>query len=431
MSSVIEQTVFEEEFEHDPVPQSHRHSTTSVAAVWFGFPMVLTSAVFGGLIAYNLGFWHAVLAIGIGNAVLLLYVGTLSYIAGNTGRNFGLQAEQTFGKYGYTIASGLLASVVVGWYAFQTGLTGATIHQAYGWNEALIIVIATILYTAVTFIGIRALTIIGMIAAPLYIVLGLVAIGLIANEHGLGGVLAYQGEGSFMTFGSAITLVIAGFADSGTMTGDFTRWAKDGRSAVYATLTAFPFAYMIGTLFGVVIVCAGAAASPTRNGGDFLPVLTSNGNVLSAIALIFVFINLGSVCTHCLYNGAVGWSRMVHGKMRVMTVVLGLIGGIAAIAGVWSLFLDWLNFLGVLVPPIGAVIITDKIFLRHYSTVENVPNFRPTAFVAWAMGAAAAIAVHYMAPFFPEAIAGLFVSATSYFLLADKSGGPARFNAVA
>jgi purine-cytosine permease-like protein len=122
-----------------------------------------------------------------------------------------------------------------------------------------------------------------------------------------------------------------------------------------------------------------------------------------------------------------------EGRTSLITlgVILGLIGGIAAIAGVWSLFIDWLNLLGILVPPIGAIIITDKIVLRHYSIVQNVPNFRPSAFVAWAMGAAAAIAVHYMAPFFPEAIAGLFVSAASYFFLADKSEVPARFNAVA
>ncbi len=33
-----------EEFEHEPVPLSRRHSLKSVAAVWFGFPMVLTQA---------------------------------------------------------------------------------------------------------------------------------------------------------------------------------------------------------------------------------------------------------------------------------------------------------------------------------------------------------------------------------------------------
>ena len=69
------------------------------------------------------------------------------------------------------------------------------------------------------------------------------------------------------------------------------------------------------------------------------------------------------MCTHCLYNGAVGWSHLTHSQMRRLTLMLGIIGGLLAIAGVWSLFLDWLNLLGIFVPPIGAVIITDQLLL--------------------------------------------------------------------
>ena len=223
-----------------------------------------------------------------------MYVGTLSYIAGSTGRNFALQAEHTFGKYGYTVASGFLATIVIGWYAFETGLTGTTVHTSFGWNQTLIIIIAAILYTGITFIGINALSILGMIAAPLYVILGLVAVALIAVGHGIGAVFSYQGLDTpeALTLGSAVTFVVATFADSGTMTADFTRWARDGRSAFYAAFTAFPVANMVAQIFGVVIVAAGAAATPAQSGGDFLPVLTSHGSLLAALALVFVFINL-------------------------------------------------------------------------------------------------------------------------------------------
>ncbi|MFM0340724.1 purine-cytosine permease family protein [Paraburkholderia fungorum] len=421
MTSSTEQHGLDEEFEHQPVPLSHRHRLSSVAAVWFGFPMIITNAVFAGIIAYNLGFARALLAILIGNAILLAYVGTLSFIAGNTGRSFALQAERTFGKKGYAITSGFLASVVVGWFAFQTGLTGTTVHASFGWNETVTIVAATMLYTAVTFIGIRALSIVGMIAAPLYLILGCAAVYLIGSAHSLAGVLVYDGLGvnSMMSFGGAVTLVVATFADSGTMTADFTRWSKDGKSAVYATLTAFPFANMVAQVVGIVIVCAGAAAAPATEGGNFMSVLTSHGGVLSAIALIFVFVNLGSVCTHCLYNGAVGWGRIANRKMRTMTVLLGLLGGLLAVAGVWSLFLNWLNLLGVLVPPIGAVIIVDQIFVRHYSYEDDLPNFRGSAFAAWAVGACAAVLVHATAPWFSDAVAGMLVGGVAYYALSQ------------
>ncbi len=47
------------EYEHEPVPTEHRRSLRSVSAVWFGFPMILTNAIFGGTIVYGLGFWKA------------------------------------------------------------------------------------------------------------------------------------------------------------------------------------------------------------------------------------------------------------------------------------------------------------------------------------------------------------------------------------
>ena len=402
------------EYEHEPVPAEHRRSLRSVSAVWFGFPMILTNAIFGGTIVYGLGFWMGLLAIVIGNLVLLTYVGALSYVAGRSGENFGLTAARTFGRRGATVAAGFLSTVVIGWFAFQTGLTGATLHTALGWNETLTILIAGLLYIGITFLGIRALTVIGVIAAPLFVVLAVVALWFAARDGGLGGVTSYTGGGqgaAVLSVGAAITIVIAGFADSGTMTADFTRWSRTGREAVIAAFSAFPVANFISLLVGGIVVAAGAAASPSENGGDFLPILTSHGPILTSIAVVFVFVNLGSVCTHCLYNGAVGWSQLTGSRMRVLTLVLGALGLVAALAGVWSHFATWLGVLGIFVPPIGAVLILDQ--LRPRPT-RPVTAWRAAPFAAWAIGSLAAYAVHLWTPQLSEAVAGLLAGGIAY-----------------
>jgi cytosine permease len=411
----------ESEFEHEPVPASHRKSTVSVAAVWFGFPMILTCAVFGGIITALLGFQRGILAIVLGNVVLMLYVGALSYLSGESGLNFALVASRVFGRYGYTVASGFLATIVVGWFAFQTGLTGLTVHQSFGWNEKLVTLLAGILFIAITFIGIRALSLLGMIAAPLFLLVAAVALWLIARSGGLGDVWNYRGVASgagSLSIGAAITLVVATFADSGTMTGDFTRWSKNGRSAVLAASSAFPVANLVAFLVGAVIVASGAITDPGSNGGNFLPVIASgHGWLLSALALVFIVVNLGSVCTHCLYNGAVGWSHILRSRMRLLTVILGAIGTIAALAGVWSFFLDWLNILGVFVPPIGAVILTDYAVNHGMASRPDV-RVRWQAFVAWAVGAVAAGIVHFQAPEYVEVLVGMVAAALAYTVLA-------------
>jgi cytosine permease len=416
---------FGDEYEHEAVPLARRKPLGPVAAIWFGFPMILTNAVFGGIITYNLGFKATLAALLCGNAVLALYVGALSAIAGRTGLNFAMQARRTFGTKGFAIASGFLATIVVGWYAFQTGLTGATLHDSFGWNTTLLVCLAAILYTAVTFVGVQALTIIGLIAAPLYVVLGVVAVVLLARTHDLGAVTGFAGHPGGMGFAGAVTLVIATFADSGTMTADFTRWSRNGREAVLAALTAFPVANLVAQLFGLVVVAAGAAADPTKDGGNFLTLLTGHGALLSTLAVVFVFVNLGSVCTHCLYNGAVGWSHLTHSQMRRLTLMLGIIGGLLAIAGVWSLFLDWLNLLGIFVPPIGAVIITDQLLLGGIDRPAVEVPFRGVAFLAWAVGAAAAMLVHVGVPGLGEAITGMLVGGAVFAAAARLRATPA------
>ncbi|KGQ13736.1 Cytosine permease [Beauveria bassiana D1-5] len=351
--------------------------------------MILTNALFGGIITWSLGFWPAIIAILLGNLVLFAYVGSLSWFAGQTGMNFALQAKRTFGTKGYILVSGFLSTVVIGWYAFQTGLTGTVINETFGWNTLAVTAFAIVLYTGVTFLGVRALSILGMIAAPLFVVLGLVALWLISQQHDFSAVLQWQGSPAAvgtMSMGTAVTMVVAGFADSGTMTADFTRWSKNGKSAVIAAFSAFPVANVISYLFGVVIVAVGAGVDPATNGGNFLPILMGHGEILSAIACLFVFINLGSVCTHCLYNGAVGYSHLFHSKMRLWTLILGVVGGALALAGVWSYFLEWLSLLGIVVPPFGAVMIVDLIFMAKFSQNRQTSHVRGSAFAAWAIG---------------------------------------------
>ena len=136
--------------------------------------------------------------------------------------------------------------------------------------------------------------------------------------------------------------------------------------------------------------------------------------ILSALAVAFVFVNLGSVCTHCLYNGAVGWSHLAGSQMRRLTLGLGVIGGLLAVAGIWSFFLDWLNLLGIFVPPIGAVIITDQLLLGGIEQPAVDVPYRVPAFVAWGAGAAAAMLVHLGVPGPGEAITGMIVGGAVY-----------------
>ncbi|MEV0094963.1 cytosine permease [Streptomyces sp. NPDC050738] len=406
-----------EEYEHEPVPPHARKSLLSVCSVWFGFPMNLGNAVFGGVIVYNLGFLTGAAAIVLGNLVLFGYVGALSWLAGRTGENFTQQTARTFGTLGARLPAAFLSTVVIGWYSFQIGLSGTSLQQALGWATLWGALAGGVFFVALTVVGIRALSLLGLIATPLFVVLAAVAVGYGIGDASLGSALSYEGPGTAMSFGAAMSIVIAGFSDSGTMTADFTRWAKSGRAAVTAAACAFPFANCVSFLVGGLVVAVGGATDPGSNGGGFLGLLMGHGPLLTTLAVVFVFANLGSVAAHCLYNGAVGWSALTPARMRPLAVVLGAVGLVAALTGVWAHFVDWLNLLGIFVPPIGAVLITDQLLLRRRAANRPAVTYRLPALMSWVLGAGAATLAHYLLPGTVDALVGIVVAVCAYAAL--------------
>lgn len=210
-------------------------------------------------------------------------------------------------------------------------------------------------------------------------------------------------------------MVFATFADSGTMTADFTRWSKNGREGFLAALTAFPFGKFMAELVGAIIVASGVIQNPAISGGDFMPILSGHGPLLSILAIIFVFINLGVGCTHCLYNGAVGFSHMTGKSMRLLTILLGIVGIIAAVSGIWNAFQSWLELLGLIVPPIATIIIVDQLILGRNQTADAT-KWKSLAFITWALAAAVALVVNFYASYLSVAVSGIVSSSIFYYI---------------
>lgn len=382
----------------------------SVTSVWVGFPMIITGAITGATLVAGLGFQKALWAMIIGNLMMFAYVGLLSAQGAKLGLNYALMASRTFGTKGYAISSGLLSTIVVGWYAVQTGLTGVSMNAAFHVSVFWTTLLAGVLYLIITVIGIRALSLVGMISAPLFVILGIYAV-LKSLTNG-GAVWNYGGvPGHSISFGLAITIVFALFADAGTMTADFTRWAKNQKHATFATFAAFPFANFVAMLIGGTI----AAAVP-KSPGDVFSTIAAQGGFLAVLAVLFIFVNLGSVCSHCLYNASVGWSHIVGGKMRVLAVILGAIGITVAVLGIWNFFIDWLNILGVLVPPIGTILILDQYVVRKSGQFE-LQTFRSKPLLAWTIGSAVALLVNFLAPNLSTVVAGIVTAGVAFLVL--------------
>ncbi|RYE70915.1 MAG: cytosine permease, partial [Hyphomicrobiales bacterium] len=222
--------VLGEEYEHEPVPMAARRSLFSMVMVWAGFPMIITGAMTGSLLVLGMGFSRALVAMIIGNLIMLAYVGALGLSATRSGMNFALIASRVFGTKGYALASGLLSTLLLGWFAVQTGITGALVASTYGLNYVAMTIVAGLLYIGITFVGVRGLHLIGLVSVPLFFVLGLFVVVHAAGTTSFEAIWNYAGNNGVatMSMGVGLTVVIALFIDAGTVTADFNRWSKTG-----------------------------------------------------------------------------------------------------------------------------------------------------------------------------------------------------------
>ncbi|HEY4387459.1 MAG TPA: hypothetical protein VGN34_23635 [Ktedonobacteraceae bacterium] len=106
--------------------------------------------------------------------------------------------------------------------------------------------------------------------------------------------------------------------------------------------------------------------------------------------------------------------------MRVFTLILGIIGIIIAALGIYNFFVNWLNLLGVIVPPIGTIVVLDQLFVRR-NLSDAVSNIRYQPFIAWIVGSAVALIANYQFPTVSTVVTGIVVSAIAYWAISPKS----------
>jgi cytosine permease len=131
--------------------------------------------------------------------------------------------------------------------------------------------------------------------------------------------VAYPGNNgaAIMSMGVGLTVVVALSIDAGTVTADFNRWAANPQDSLISTFGAFPFANIVAMLVGGIMTAALAVPKANPFGADDMFGYMNRMQIgwLSVLALVFLYLSLGSVCSHCLYNSATGWSRIVNTHM--------------------------------------------------------------------------------------------------------------------
>lgn len=453
-------TATDHDFSLCHVADEHKRGFGSMFVVMMGFTFFSASMWAGGTLGAGLSFKEFLLAVLAGNLILGVYTSLLALIASRTGLSVHLLSRYSFGEKGSYIPSAVLALTQIGWFgvgvamfAIPTAaavmdipslqgtwlLSGSTIGISFDKIAiparllCLIVVLSGMLMTSSAYFGITALAIISFIAVPAIAVFG----GYSAYQalftdpvsagfkNGFDLILQHTpAPGKELTLAAAVTIAIGSFISGGTCTPDFTRFSTSPKVAVSTTALAFFLGNSMMFFFG-------AAGCMVYGQSDISLVLKLQGLLVPAIVVLGL--NIWTTNDNALYTSGLGLSNITKIPKRKLVIVNGLVGTLASI-WLYDNFCGWLNFLNTIIPPVGAILITD-FFIVNKAVYPKLADkifeqVNLPAVIAWASGSFVALvgagkipAVHseFLAKGLP-AINGMVVAFVVYLALKRLCG---------
>ena len=395
------------EYEFTHVAAHSKRGFWTMLVIMLGFSFFSASMWGGGKLGTALTTPMFLLSILIGNLLLGFYTGTLAYIASKTGLSTHLLAHYSFGKRGSYLPSLILGFTQVGWFGVGVAMFAIPVQKILPdvplW---LLIWGAGLLMTGTAWFGIKALTILSAIAVPAIALLGTISVQNAFTDFG--GFDAWWNlvPTDSMSFTTAIGVCIASFISGGSLTPDFTRFAKSPKISVSTTVFSFFVGNSLMFFFGAV----GAAFYQQS---DISDVMLKQGMIVWAI--IVLGLNIWTTNDNAIYGSGLGFANVTKWPKKFFVLTNGIIGTMLAVF-LYNNFVEWLNFLNVLIPSVGGVIIADFFFVhkRNYMNMEEHKfcDIRWTAIIAWALGAIASFTLPGIA-----SLNSVLISMLSYVIL--------------
>jgi cytosine permease len=156
---------------------------------------------------------------------------------------------------------------------------------------------------------------------------------------------------------------------------------------------------------------------------DFTVYLRSQGTFLMFSGIIGMSLALWTTGDANLYLPVIQTSAVFRRPQHVMTVICGVLGTIVGL-GIYARFMDWINLLASIVPPLIGPVIAHYYFIARMrfsaEELDRLAVWNPAAIIAYMVGAIAAILNSQNIVFSTEttvpALLGLVISMLTYLI---------------
>jgi len=382
------------------VPANKRTwNTWNYAALWISMSLCIpTYMLASSLIGGGMNWWQAILAIFLGNVVVLIPM----ILNGRAGAKYGIPfpvfARASFGVKGANIPALLRAIVACGWFGIQTWIGGFALYQMFRlWfpsletlpqifpasfgletGPAIMFFIFWLLNMYIVYLGVESIKKLLVFKA---FFLPLAALALlfwaIAASNGLGPILAQPSKFTnstdfFHFFFPALTGMVGFWATLSLNIPDFTRYAKNQKAQTVGQAIGLPPSMTLFAFIGVAVTSATMIIYGETIWDPIVLAGKFENKILVSFAMIAVAIStLATNIAANIVSPANDFAHIAPKKINFRTggFITGIIG---IVIFPWKLIADpsgyiftWLVGYSSLLGPIGGIMIADYYFIRR------------------------------------------------------------------
>jgi cytosine permease len=377
-----------------PVPLEQSIPGYRVTLVTIGISFTLTGLYAGAELGSALGLYPAIRAILIGSLVLGVLSIPAAIIGARTRLSTYMIVSHVFGARGSIAVNVLLAVVLLGWYSVTAQLFGHTCYIALAarfpsiadWEYT---VACSILVTLTTLVGIRAIDRLSLIAAPLLVALTAYVALLSLQQHSLQD-LARIAPGH-MEFAEGVSAVIGAAVVGVLLMPDITRYCRSTADCVLVSVVGNGLGNAVALTLAVLPALALHELDPMK----YLALLGLAGVGFATLVVSTWTMNAINLYSTSLVTSA----GLNNSRYRLITVACGSVGTLIAATGIADSLIKFLVLLGLIVPPVAGVYITDYLVLgrRDFShdAVSRGRAVNVNALLACLIGAAIGVIMYY------------------------------------
>lgn len=364
------------------VPRDKRFGFWSMLLQWLAQSGSISQFTLGATIGVGMTFGDAFLAFTLGAVILEIVI----FAIGLAGMREGLATPMLtrwtgFGRNGSALVSFVIAVSLVGWFGVQNTIFGNSVSALVGGPSWMWCVIAGVAITGLVIFGFKYMALFAKIVTPLFF--GMVAWSIITtlNDHSISELISSPPPGEAIPLAVAATAIAGGYMTGAIVSPEMTRYNKKGshvfvQSASSMILSEY-IVGMVGVLLGHLVKSSDVSHI----------VLSTSG----AFGVMVVLMSTAKINDWNLYGsslGVVNFFQVVFRKRLhrgVVTVVLGIAGTLLSAVGIMTHFTEFLSLLGVMIPPIGGIIVAEYWVVKRMRkplddtrAAETLPSTSPT-----------------------------------------------------